>query len=65
MLFYLFIPQVDITVFEKEGHVGGRVTHIDVGGSRFELGGTIIHSSNTHMVNLTRDVGMHLSPSGM
>jgi hypothetical protein len=39
------------------------VTHIDIGGSRFELGGTVIHSSNAHMVNLTRDVGMHLSPA--
>eukprot|EP00111_Clytia_hemisphaerica_P007351 TCONS_00021385-protein len=50
--------EVQIDVFEKNDHLGGRMHAIDVNGEQIESGGTIIHSSNRYMVDFAKDLEM-------
>ena len=45
------LPGADVTVFEM-GRVGGRLDTVDIAGRRYEVGGSIIHSSNLLMVQV-------------
>ena len=44
------VENVDITVFEKTGNVGGRLSVARVDGREYESGGSIIHNSNRMML---------------
>ena len=55
-LHQLFDGDVDLTVFERADHVGGRAWHLDFAGARIEIGGTVLHSTGQHtmaMMELT------------
>jgi prenylcysteine oxidase/farnesylcysteine lyase len=45
----LFDDQVELVVFEKSDHVGGRLATCEFDGREYEYGGSILHSSNAYM----------------
>jgi len=51
-------PEVEISVFEQNDRVGGRVDTVEVDGHEYEAGGSIIHSRNEYMKEFTKEVGL-------
>ena len=49
---------VDIVVLEAEARVGGRARRIDFAGETVEVGGTLLHTSNSYVVDLMRRLGI-------
>ncbi|XP_066933651.1 prenylcysteine oxidase 1-like isoform X2 [Clytia hemisphaerica] len=49
---------VQIDVFEKSDHIGGRLHIVTIDGQSIESGGTIIHSSNKYTVDFVKDLGL-------
>ena len=45
----LFEDAVQLTVFERSSRIGGRLATIEHDGRFYELGGSVIHSSNRYM----------------
>ncbi|EQC35229.1 hypothetical protein SDRG_07458 [Saprolegnia diclina VS20] len=55
---------VRLSVFEKEGHVGGRMHAFPYRGVKIEAGGTIIHVNNKYMVGFAQRLGLTLVKPG-
>lgn len=51
-------PSVDIHVFNDSEEVGGRCAVIEFDGNTYEAGASVIHTSNKHMVDLRKKLGM-------
>jgi len=51
------IPGSQITVFEK-GEIGGRLAVEEIGGRKYEYGGSIIHAANKYMVDYLNICGL-------
>lgn len=49
---------LDIHVFEKCSQVGGRMAMVDLGGSKFEAGASILHPKNLHTAHFTQILGL-------
>ncbi len=49
---------VRIVVHEKNDRVGGRVRSTILAGGHIELGATLLHSSNRHLVGIARSAGL-------
>ncbi len=45
----MFGETVDITVFEKSDHIGGRIKTVTFDGRNYEVGAQSLHSSNYYM----------------
>ncbi|GFP92827.1 farnesylcysteine lyase [Phtheirospermum japonicum] len=43
-----------ITIFERNGVVGGRMATVTIAGDTFEAGGSILHPKNYHALNYTK-----------
>lgn len=50
-------PRARLTVFEREQVIGGRAHQVDFAGEQIEVGGTLIHTSNTRLADLAGEVG--------
>ncbi|MBE6471041.1 MAG: FAD-dependent oxidoreductase [Coriobacteriaceae bacterium] len=57
--------RADITLYEREEHVGGRAWDITFAGTRIEVGGTILHSSGKHVMELMAFTGSVEGESGL
>jgi prenylcysteine oxidase/farnesylcysteine lyase len=44
--------RLDLTIFERKEHVGGRAWDINFAGTRIEVGGTLLHSSGKYTMEL-------------
>ena len=53
-----FADKVDLVVFEQAKHVGGRVAQMMFAGEQIETGATLIHSSNSHLMQLMAKLGL-------
>jgi prenylcysteine oxidase / farnesylcysteine lyase len=53
-----FGSRISISVFERDGRVGGRMEHRPFAGTVVETGGTLIHSSNHHVTAMMAEVGL-------
>jgi len=49
---------VDITVLEANEHVGGRAHRLEFAGEVVEVGGTLLHSTNTLVLDLMKRLGI-------
>lgn len=56
-LHQLFDGEVDITVYERAEHVGGRAWDVNFAGTRVEIGGTVLHSTGKHTMALMELTG--------
>jgi prenylcysteine oxidase/farnesylcysteine lyase len=43
--------RIDLTLYERDARLGGRLATLDVGGTPVEAGGTIIHETNRYMAD--------------
>ncbi len=50
--------RADITVYESDARVGGRLATVDVGGTPVEAGGTIIHETNRYMAGFVEQLSL-------
>ncbi|KAI0165247.1 prenylcysteine oxidase [Hypoxylon sp. FL1284] len=55
---------VNITIFEKTAHIGGRTLTVDVHGTPVELGASIFVEVNHILFNATRDFGLAAADPG-
>ena len=60
-----FGDSLDITVYERQQHAGGRAWDIHFAGSRIEVGGTLLHSSGRHIMELMDFTGAREGESGL
>lgn len=51
-------PDARLVVLERADRVGGRVHSMEFAGTRVEVGGTLIHSSNRRLGDLLAEVGL-------
>ena len=42
----------------EAGPVGGRMATVNIEGTAYESGGSVLHPANAYMVNFTRMLGM-------
>ncbi|GII52738.1 hypothetical protein Pth03_11270 [Planotetraspora thailandica] len=59
---HLLGPDASITVLEGSGHVGGRARNISFGGTRLEVGASILHSRGRRLLSLAQAVRIPISP---
>lgn len=57
--------EVEITVFERQAHAGGRAWDLHFAGTRIEVGGTLLHSSGKHTFELMALTGAKEGTSGL
>lgn len=50
--------QMEISVFEKNPTVGGRMAMVELAGDKFEAGGSILHPKNLHTLQYTELLGL-------
>lgn len=60
----LFDDNVEITVFEKSNKIGGRLATVDYQERSYELGGSILHSSNLYMKQFLTYLGLEKREDG-
>ena len=48
---------LEIHVFSADGRVGGRADVVDIDGHLYESGGSVIHTSNKYLVDMTEAFG--------
>lgn len=60
-----FGDDVRIVVYERESHAGGRARDIRFAGARIEVGGTLLHSSGLHIMELMDFTGAETGESGL
>lgn len=48
----LFEGAIDLVVYERAEHVGGRAWDVEFAGTRLEIGGTVLHSTGEHTMAL-------------
>ena len=60
-----FGDDLDITVYERGKHAGGRAWDIHFAGERIEVGGTLLHSSGRHIMELMEFTGAKEGVSGL
>ncbi|MBP5313319.1 MAG: FAD-dependent oxidoreductase [Eggerthellaceae bacterium] len=60
-----FGDKVEITVFERQPHAGGRAWDVNFAGTRIEVGGTLLHSSGRHTTELMALTGGKEGTSGL
>lgn len=56
-LHQLFDGRLDITVYERGPHAGGRAWDVEFAGTRVEVGGTVLHSTGRHTMALMELTG--------
>ena len=56
---------VQITLYERKEHVGGRAWDIRFAGERIEVGGTVLHSSGKYVMELMALTGAKEGESGL
>lgn len=56
---------VDLTVFERGPHVGGRAWDVPFAGTRVEVGGTVLHSTGRHTMAMMELTGSTPAASGL
>ncbi|KAK6125548.1 hypothetical protein DH2020_040711 [Rehmannia glutinosa] len=49
-----------ITIFERNGVVGGRMATVTIAGETFEAGGSILHPKNYHVLNYTKYLNLQV-----
>lgn len=54
----IFGENLDLTVFEKSDHIGGRLETIKVNGRDYEIGGQSLHSTNFYMNSFLKALGI-------
>lgn len=54
----LFQDKIDIHLFEQSSQIGGRLATIELDGSDYESGGSIIHPKNLYMVQFLEKFGL-------
>ncbi|MDR1082733.1 MAG: FAD-dependent oxidoreductase [Coriobacteriales bacterium] len=59
------LPDIDITVYERGEHVGGRTWDLTFAGTRIEVGGTLLHSSGKYTMDLMELTGSKEGTSGL
>ncbi|KAK4786139.1 hypothetical protein SAY86_002828 [Trapa natans] len=52
--------EIQISVFERNPLVGGRMARVEIGGETFEAGGSILHPKNYHVLNYTELIGLKI-----
>jgi prenylcysteine oxidase / farnesylcysteine lyase len=57
-----FPANTQITIYESESRIGGRIQTTYFAGTQVELGATFIHSSNRMLIHLTEAVSLKQSP---
>ncbi|MDR2672353.1 MAG: NAD(P)-binding protein [Coriobacteriales bacterium] len=57
--------KVQITVFERNEHPGGRAWDVDFAGLRIEIGGTLLHSTGQHTMELMQFTDSKAGQSGL
>ncbi|KAI3451645.1 hypothetical protein Pfo_008310 [Paulownia fortunei] len=50
----------EITIFERNGVVGGRMATVTIAGETFEAGGSILHPKNYHVLNYTKYLNLQV-----
>lgn len=60
-----FGDDIAITLYERQQHVGGRAWDIHFAGERIEVGGSILHSSGKHVMELMELTGCREGVSGL
>ena len=50
--------ELELTVYERDARLGGRLATIDVGGTPVEAGGTIIHETNRYLAGFVEQLGL-------
>ena len=50
--------ELELTVYERDAQLGGRLATIDVGGTPVEAGGTIIHETNRYLAGFVEQLGL-------
>ena len=53
----LFKESAEIVVFEKSDRAGGRLLTYEHNGRNYEIGGSILHTSNIYMARFTQILG--------
>ncbi len=61
----LFEGDVDLTVFERGPHVGGRAWDVPFAGTRVEVGGTVLHSTGKHTMAMMEFTGAKPAASSL
>ncbi|KZV47595.1 hypothetical protein F511_12864 [Dorcoceras hygrometricum] len=56
-------PQVidRVTIFERNGVVGGRMATVTISGETFEAGASILHPKNHHALNFTKSLNLSVN----
>lgn len=49
--------EVELTVFNMQEEIGGRLATFDLGGRTYESGGTVIHPANKLVRDLVKELG--------
>ena len=60
-----FGDSLDIAVYERGKHAGGRAWDIHFAGERIEVGGSVLHSSGRHIMELMEFAGAKEGVSGL
>ncbi|GLJ44512.1 hypothetical protein SUGI_0934390 [Cryptomeria japonica] len=55
---------MEIHVFERNSVVGGRMAMVELGGDKFEAGGSILHPKNLYTLQYTELLGLQRSSGG-